>query len=122
MPLTDTACKNAKAQQKPYKKADSNGLYLHVMPNGSKYWRLKYRHLGKEKVLALGVYPQTTLAEARDMRDHAQKLVNAGQDPAQLRKQEKLQRLVDAGNSFEAIARRTFKQQPMPPKGRNGCQ
>lgn len=56
MPLTDTACKNAKPALKPYKKADAHGLFLHVMPTGAKYWRLKYRYLGKEKLLAIGVY------------------------------------------------------------------
>lgn len=105
MPLTDKVCKNAQPQEKPYKKADSAGLYLHVMPNGSKYWRLKYRYLGKEKLLALGVYGQMSLAEARDARDKAQKLVKAGQDPAQLKRQEKLQRAQDAENSFEAVTR-----------------
>lgn len=57
MRLTNTACKNAKPKEKAYKLADGGGLYLEVMPNGSKYWRLKYRFVNKEKRLALGVYP-----------------------------------------------------------------
>ena len=57
MPLTKISCRNAKPKEKPYKLSDSGGMYLEVMPNGSKYWRLKYRYLGKEKRLALGVYP-----------------------------------------------------------------
>jgi hypothetical protein len=61
MPLTNTACNNAKPKEKPYKLSDSEGMYLEIMPNGSKYWRLKYRHLGKEKRLALGVYPEVGL-------------------------------------------------------------
>ena len=75
MKLTDTACKNAKPADKPRKLSDGNGLCLEVMPNGKKYWRQKYRYLGKEKRLAHGVYPQTTLAEARDRRDKARKLL-----------------------------------------------
>lgn len=57
MNLTDTACKNAKPAEKPYKRFDGGGLYLEVMPNGSKLWRLKYRYLGKEKRISLGSYP-----------------------------------------------------------------
>lgn len=110
MALTDKACKNAQPKEKPYKLADSAGLYLHVMPNGSKYWRLKYRYLGKEKVLALGVYDQMSLAEAREARDGAQKQVKAGHDPSQLKRQQKLQRAQDAENSFEAITRQWHAQ------------
>jgi hypothetical protein len=55
MPLTDTVCKASKPKDKDYKLTDANGLYLHVMPNGARYWRYKYRYLGKQKVLALGV-------------------------------------------------------------------
>jgi hypothetical protein len=55
--LTNTACKNAKQESRKYRLYDTGGLYMEVMPNGSKYWRLKYRYLGKEKLLALGVYP-----------------------------------------------------------------
>ncbi|MDD5395588.1 MAG: Arm DNA-binding domain-containing protein [Thiothrix sp.] len=62
MKLSDTAVRKAKPQAKPYKMADGGGMYLEVMPNGSKYWRLKYRYGGKEKRLALGVYPDITLS------------------------------------------------------------
>jgi hypothetical protein len=61
--LFDTTCRNAKPKEKPYKLSDSKGLYLLVSPNGSKYFRLKYRFAGDEKLLALGVYPETTLAK-----------------------------------------------------------
>ena len=57
MKLNDKAVQAAKPKEKPYKLADGDGLYLEVMPTGAKYWRLKYRHLGKEKRLAVGVYP-----------------------------------------------------------------
>jgi Arm DNA-binding domain len=65
MPLTDTACKNAKPTDKARKMADGHGLYLEVMPSGARYWRLKYRFMEKEKRLALGVYPDVTLGQAR---------------------------------------------------------
>ena len=60
MPLTNTACKNAKPRKNPYKMGDSDGLYMLVNPNGSKYWRFKYRFLGREKLLALGVYDEVS--------------------------------------------------------------
>lgn len=82
MPLTDVACKKAQPDAKPYKMADGNGMYLEVMPNGSRYWRLKYRFGGKEKRLALGVYPEITLADAREKRADARKLLASGVDPS----------------------------------------
>jgi hypothetical protein len=83
MPLTDVACRTAKPGSKSRKIADGGGLYLEVMPSGSKYWRLKYRYAGKEKRLAIGVYPEVTLGEARDKRDEARKLLSAGTDPSE---------------------------------------
>jgi hypothetical protein len=71
MPLTDTALRKAKTRATQYKLGDAGGLYLLVRPDGAKYWRLKYRHAGKEKLLALGVYPAVTLADARADRDGA---------------------------------------------------
>lgn len=79
--LNDPACKNAKPKDKPYRLSDEKGLYLEVMPNGSKYFRLKYRYGGKEKRLALGVYPETGLKLARDRRDEARKQLAQGIDP-----------------------------------------
>ena len=75
--LSDRSCKTAI----PGKHFDGGGLYLHVMPAGGRYWRLKYRHAGKEKTLALGVYPHVTLKQARDGREAAKKLIKAGIDP-----------------------------------------
>jgi len=66
MPLTATEVKQTKPLSKPYKLADGGGLYLLAKPNGGKYWRLKYRHLEKKKVLAMGVYPDLSLAEAKN--------------------------------------------------------
>ena len=82
MKLNNTQCKNFKPEDKPYKKADGGGMYLEVMPNGSKYWRMKYRFADKEKRLALGVYPQVTLAEARKKREEAKENIRNGFDPA----------------------------------------
>jgi len=106
--LTDTTCKNAKLRDKAYKLSDEKGLYLEVMPNGSKYFRLKYRCGGKEKRLALGVYPETTLKEARDKRDEARKLLTQGVDPGEQRKAMKAATADSAANSFEVVAREWF--------------
>lgn len=88
--LTDTAIKNAKPQDKPYKIADEKGMFLLVNPNGSKYFRLKYRINGKEKLLALGVYPETSLKQAREKRDDAKKQLAEKLDPAEIRKETKI--------------------------------
>ena len=71
MPLTDTAVRNAKAGEKPLKLSDEKGLFLLLSPNGAKYWRMKYRFEGKEKKLALGVYPDVSLKDARECRYEA---------------------------------------------------
>ncbi|RLM18247.1 hypothetical protein BIY29_18520 [Brenneria alni] len=71
MPLTDTAIRNAKPLDKPYKLSDAQGLYLLIKSNGSKLWHLKYRFGGKEKKLAFGAYPTVSLATARKLREEA---------------------------------------------------
>ena len=88
MPLTNTKCNTKDLREKAYKLADGGGLYLEIMPNGSKYWRLKYRFVGKEKRLALGVYPEISLAEAREKREAARKLLAQEIDPSQTGAQE----------------------------------
>lgn len=116
MPLTDNEAKNAKGRDKPYKLFDGGGLFLLVNPDGSKYWRLKYRDTqGKEKLLALGVYPAVPLAGrvdesnggwldgARDKREAARKQLAAGVDPCAAKKAAKLTR--DGAQLFEAVAR-----------------
>lgn len=103
--LSDTAVRNAKPKDRPYKIADSGGLFLVVMPNGSKYWRLRYFSGGKEKTLALGVYPDVPLAEARERRAEARKLLAAGIDPGEAKKQTRREEAVKAANTFEAVAR-----------------
>lgn len=107
MPLTAMDVKQAKPTSKPQKLTDSGGLYLLVQPNGSKYWRLDYRHSGKRKTLALGVYPDVTLAEARSARDDARKQLACGVDPSttQTKKAIKQNHLAAITNSFSAIAK-----------------
>lgn len=105
MPLTDTTCKNAKPTEKPFKLSDEKGLYLEVMPNGSKYWRLKYRFTGKEKRLALGVYPEVSLKEAREKREEARKLLAGNIDPGTKKKEDKRHAAFNASNTFKAVAK-----------------
>ena len=78
MKLNARQVETAKPKDKPYKMADGGGLYLLVKTNGSRYWRLKYRIDGKEKLLALGVYPDVSLADARAKRDEARKGIAGG--------------------------------------------
>jgi integrase len=111
MPLTDTAIRNAKAADKPYKLADEKGLFLLVNPTGGKWWRLKFRVGGKEKLLSLGVYPDVTLKEARDKRDTARKQLTQGIDPGEQRKVMKAVQADRAANSFEVVAREWYAKQ-----------
>lgn len=105
MTLTNLQCKNAKPDEKAYKLAAGRGLYLHVMPNGSKYWRMKYRFAGKEKLLALGVYPETSLKEADEKCTEARKLLDQNIDPLQAKQLEKRNAEEKSENTFEALAR-----------------
>ncbi len=104
MALTDIKVRTAKASDKPYKLTDGDGMHLQVKPNGSKYWRLQYRFGGKQKDLALGVYPEVSLADARRKRDDARKLIAKGIDPNEQKKAGKVELLSD-GNTFEFVAR-----------------
>ena len=104
MPLTDTTIKKAKPGPTPVKLSDSGGLYLMVTPGGSKLWRWKYRIGGIEKVMALGAYPQVTLAQAREGVAKARKLLAVGDDPMAQRKADKLAKLTAAENSFQTVA------------------
>ncbi|MBS0236207.1 MAG: tyrosine-type recombinase/integrase [Proteobacteria bacterium] len=105
MALTDTTIRNAKRQDKQYRLVDGDGLHLLVMPNGSKYWQLRYRFAGKEKLLALGVYPTISLAEARERRMAARKQLANDIDPGQAKKESKRQVFLQTQNSFELVAR-----------------
>ena len=95
MPLTDIIIKNAKAKDKQYKLTDERGLRLVVHPNGSKYWQMKYRHLGKEKTLSFGTYPEISLKEARNKRDDARKQISESLDPSQEKKFKKIQQHIN---------------------------
>ena len=94
----------AKPREKAYKLADGAGLYLEVVPSGSRYWRMKYRFNGKEKRLAFGVYPAVSLAQARALRDDAKKKLAEGIDPSFAKKEEKLVRDVQLNNTFQSVA------------------
>lgn len=111
MPLTDTAIRKAKPTEKTQRLYDGGGLYVELSPSGGKWWRLKYRHGGKEKRLSLGTYPDTGLADARAKRDEARKLLAAGVDPGEHRKAEKAAGEDRAANSFEVIAREWIAKQ-----------
>ena len=104
--LTDLSIKAAKPRDKPYKLTDQQGLFLLITPSGRKWWRLKYRYEGKEKLLAFGVYPEVSLRDARDMREDSRRLLRRQVDPGAKRRAER----VAPGDSFEAIAREWFER------------
>jgi integrase len=108
--FTDARYRGAKPSEKPYRLYDGSGLYLQVMPEGGKYWRWKYRLDGKEKVLALGVYPDVSLKSARERRDEARALLVDGIDPSLHRQAAKAARAVAAANTFEAVAREWYEK------------
>jgi integrase len=105
MPLTDIAVRNTKPHSKAQKLFDGRGLFLLVMPAGQRYWRLKFRYAGKEKLLALGVYPEVSLAAARKKRDDAREKLAAGINPGEAKKAQKRAVLIAAANSFELVAK-----------------
>lgn len=104
MALSARQIQTAKPKDKDYKLSDERGLYLLIKPNGSRYWRMKYRFAGKEKKLSIGVYPDISLADARAKRDDARKLLAEGNDPAEQKKLEKLTKQLTVENTFKAIA------------------
>jgi len=104
MALTDTAVRNAKPTSKPYKLTDGEGLYL-LINSAGKYWRFDYRYLGKRKTLAIGVYPDTSLADARERKNQARKLLANKTDPGEVKQTQKRQAKLLAANTFEAVAR-----------------
>ena len=104
MALSDVKVRSAKPEAKAYKLTDGDGMVLLVHPNGSKYWRLRYRFGGKEKMLALGKYPEVSLADARARRDEARRLLANGVDPSENKKAVKVEQEQEA-ITFEAVAR-----------------
>lgn len=104
MALSDVKVRLAKPEAKAYKLTDGEGMVLLVHPNGSKYWRLRYRFGGKEKMLALGKYPEVSLADARARRDDSRKLLANGIDPSENKKAVKVEQEQEA-ITFEVVAR-----------------
>jgi integrase len=102
--LSDTKLRSAKPATKPYKLYDGGGLFLLVHPNGSRYWRLKYRVSGKEKLFAIGVYPEVGLSEARDRTADARRLIREGSDPVTERRRQRTGNAASAAETFRAIA------------------
>lgn len=103
--LTDVQIRRIKPAASTQKLADGGGLYLEVPPEGSKRWRLRYRFGGKEKMLSMGLYPETSLARAREKRDNAREQLADGIDPSAARKAETAARAGGATDSFEIVAR-----------------
>ena len=104
--LSNAAISGVKPREKPFKLTDGGGLYLLVTPAGKRWWRLKFRVYGREKLLSLGIFPDVSLKEARDRRDDARRDLAKGIDPSVKRRAEKLA----GGNTFEAVAREWFEK------------
>ena len=102
--LTATAVKNAKPRTKAYNMSDGGGLYLLVKPNGTKAWRFNYRFSGKQKTLALGVYPDISLKTAREKHQEARKNLANSIDPNAAKQAKKAADHSASANSFEVIA------------------
>jgi integrase len=105
MPLTDTQVRQARPKEKEYKLRDERGLLLLVRPTGAKWWRLRYKFQGKEKMISLGVYPDVSLYMARDRRAAARRLIADGEDPSAERQAEKKTLKLASEATFEKIAR-----------------
>lgn len=105
MPLTDATIRNLKPRDKPYKVSDFEGLFLLVKPTGSRLWHQKYRIDGKEKLLAIGSYPEVSLAQARLARDAARALLASGKDPSEVKQERKREEKERRGLTFESQAK-----------------
>lgn len=113
MSLTDTQIRLAKPKDKSYKLGDGRGLYLQVVSSGSKYWRLKYRIAGKEKLLSIGVYPKVSLKKARKVCADAKDMLDRGIDPSQAKQAKKLEQVQAHASNLETLAREWHKQQTL---------
>ena len=116
--LTDNQIKNARPRDKAYRLADGAGLHLEVSPAGGKLWRLRYRFGGKEKVLALGKYPNVRGPDARKRAAESRQAIDEGIDPAAERKAAKERTRVAGDGSFEAVAR-TWIAKVAPTRNQN---
>jgi hypothetical protein len=108
--LTDVKVRSLKARDRQYKIGDGRGLFLVITTNGSKYWRFRYRFVDREKSLAIGVYPDISLAEARDKAHEAHKMLANDIDPGADKQNKKRERRLAAANTFEAIAKEWFQK------------
>src|SRR5262245_54556843 len=111
MPISATAIRNATPRDTPYRLHNTGGMYLEISPKGGRWWRMAYRYGGKRKLLSLGVYPDVSLADARERRDEARKLLARGVDPSAARKSAKRAAKHQAANSFESVAREWYTKQ-----------
>lgn len=105
MPLNDIQIRKLRPTEKAYRKADGEGLFIEIKPNGSKLWKMAYRFEGKQKLLSFGNYPTVTLAAARDKRLEAKRLLADGIDPNEKKKAEKAEEVAKIENTFGNIAR-----------------
>ena len=108
--LTELAVRNAKCGSKRKKLSDGGSMYLELHPNGGKYWRMNYQFQKKEKTLALGVWPQTSLVKARHKRDEAKMHLKSGKDPNLEKKKLKSNAVLDQGNTFGSISEEWFER------------
>ena len=111
MLLSDMKCRTAKPRIKPYKLFDGQGLYLEIMPSGSKYWRQKYRIHGKEKRISHGVYPEVALAEARQKRMEVKQDLRQGTDPVLLRLEKRQTAILSQAETFEKVGLEWYEKQ-----------
>ena len=110
MPLTSHIVRAARARERRYVLSDGQGMSLHVMPWGTKWWRFRYRFQRREKMISLGIYPRVNLANARLQRTDARGLLARGVDPSADRKQ----RRAANGRTFECVARDWLKHLEVP--------
>ena len=110
MSLTNAIARKARPREKPYKLSDAHSLYLEITPCGSKLWRLKYRFNSKEKRLSFGPYPEVTLVKARELQLAARRLLIAGIDPAEQKRQAKRAAIVASTHTFEVVAQEWFSK------------
>ncbi|MFT6791901.1 MAG: hypothetical protein ACJA04_001114, partial [Cellvibrionaceae bacterium] len=111
MALTSLQVKQAQPKDKPYKLADAKGLYLYTTPKHQKYWRMDYRYGGKRKTLAFGVYPEVSLADARNKRDKARQQIQNELDPMDVKRASKLAKTQSHENSFKALGLEWFEKE-----------
>ena len=116
--LTDTTVKNAKPKDKPYNLTDGGGLYLKVTTAG-KYWRYNYSFNGKQKTYAMGVYPDTSLKQARDKHQAARESLAQGIDPSAKKQEDKGARRAESTNTQtikDDVIVKTVQRPPLPPE------